>query len=185
MRDWMRCILSISSLCRIAETVRKYPVLPLLNRICTKDYTIPNTQQTIKKGTAVVISLLGLARDPQHFPNPLDYQPERFAEQPPQYNPDAYIPFGDGPRTCIGIMTSDRIVKQRHVTVYIFLFLLLVYTGVRLGKLMAKVVIVKLLSRYRFEAVRDAELEFENYGITLHVKGGIPMRIRKRTAIID
>lgn len=50
---------------------------------------------------------------------------------------------------------------------------------------MAKVVIVKLLSKYRFEAVRDAELEFENYGITLHVKGGIPMRIRNRTAIID
>lgn len=53
-------------------------------------------------------------------------------------------------------------------------------TGVRLGKLMAKVGIVKLLSKYRFDAVSKAELEFENYGITLHVKGGIPMRISRR-----
>lgn len=46
---------------------------------------------------------------------------------------------------------------------------------------MAKVAIVKLLSAYRFEALTDAELEFENYGITLHVKGGIPMRIASAT----
>lgn len=49
-----------------------------------------------------------------------------------------------------------------------------------MGKLMAKVGIVKLLSAYRLEPVSDAELEFENYGITLHVHGGIPMRIAPR-----
>lgn len=108
--------------------MRKYPVLPLLNRICTKDYDVPNNNDDdddndkenscrrlrIESGTAIVISLLGLGRDPQHFPDPLDYRPERFEEQPPRYNADAYLPFGDGPRTCIGkfgtvLMTGNRL----------------------------------------------------------------------------
>lgn len=54
--------------------------------------------------------------------------------------------------------------------------------GIRLGKLLAKVGIVKCLSAYRFEPVSGDELQFENYGITLHVRGGIPMRITKRRA---
>lgn len=62
---------------------------------------------------------------------------------------------------------------------FFFLFVCPV-AGVRLGKLMAKLGIVKLLAAYRFEPVSDAELEFENYGITLHVRGGIPMRIAHR-----
>lgn len=83
----------------LIETVRKYPVLPLLNRICTKDYKIPDTDVTIKEGTAILISLMGISRDEKYFPNPMAYKPERYLEE---YNKDAYIPFGDGPRACLG-----------------------------------------------------------------------------------
>lgn len=84
------------------ETVRKYPSLPLLNRVCTKDYNIPDTDITIKEGTAIVISLMGQSRDEKYFPEPMAYKPERYLESNPQYNKEAYIPFGDGPRTCLG-----------------------------------------------------------------------------------
>lgn len=85
--------------------MRKYPVLPLLNRVCTQDYRVPGTNRTIRSGTAIVVSLLGLARDPQHFDQPLEYRPERFAGDAADASagtPEAYMPFGEGPRTCIG-----------------------------------------------------------------------------------
>lgn len=47
--------------------------------------------------------MLGIHRDPEYFPNPMDYKPERFAEGSIDYNPVAFMPFGEGPRHCIGI----------------------------------------------------------------------------------
>jgi cytochrome P450 family 6 len=87
----------------IQETLRKYPGLPILNRICTKDYVIPGSSYTIKEGTSVIISLLGQHRDPAYFPDPESYIPDRFSKEHPNYVADAYIPFGDGPRNCIGL----------------------------------------------------------------------------------
>lgn len=54
----------------VKETLRKYPGLPILNRECTKKYLIPGTKFTIEEGTSVVISLLGIHRDAQFFPDP-------------------------------------------------------------------------------------------------------------------
>lgn len=84
------------------ESVRKYPTLPFLNRFSTKEYPIGKLGLTIPKGTPVVISLLGLMRDPENFPNPDNFWPDRFSEDNPKFNPAAYLPFGDGPRACIG-----------------------------------------------------------------------------------
>jgi len=84
------------------ETIRKYPGLPILNRECTEDYQVPDTDLVIKKGTPIVLSLFGMHRDPDYFPDPLLYDPERYLEENMNYNPVAYMPFGEGPRHCIG-----------------------------------------------------------------------------------
>lgn len=86
----------------VKETLRKYPGLPILNRECTKTYPIPGTKFTIEKGTAIVISLLGIHRDEQFFPEPNRYNPDRFTEEHRAYDEDMYMPFGAGPRNCIG-----------------------------------------------------------------------------------
>lgn len=87
----------------ISEILRKYPTLPFLNRVCTKDYPIPNSDLTITEGTPIIISHFGLMRDENNFPEPDRFWPDRFADDNQQYNPAAFIPFGDGPRTCIGM----------------------------------------------------------------------------------
>lgn len=87
----------------LSEAVRKYPTLPFLNRICTKDYQIPNTDLIVTEGTPIIISLLGMMRDPINFPDPENFLPDRFSDEKPNYNPDAFLPFGDGPRACIGM----------------------------------------------------------------------------------
>lgn len=98
----------------VKESLRKYPILPMLNRECTKNYQIPGTNVTIDKGTAVVISILGLHRDENYFPNPEIYNPDRFSDEVHDYDEDAYMPFGLGPRNCLGkthkfiLLCSDR-----------------------------------------------------------------------------
>lgn len=86
----------------ISETLRKYPGLPLLLRECTKDYQIPGSDLTIKKGTSVFVSAIGLQSDEKYFPNPFEFNPEHFRKGQETYPKEAYIPFGDGPRQCIG-----------------------------------------------------------------------------------
>ncbi|XP_011705812.1 PREDICTED: probable cytochrome P450 6d4, partial [Wasmannia auropunctata] len=47
----------------IYETLRKYPPVPILNRICTKDISLPTTNIHLPKGTLITIPVLGLHRD--------------------------------------------------------------------------------------------------------------------------
>lgn len=74
----------------------------MLNRICTADYAVPQANYTIRKGTAVVISVMGFSRDPKYFPQPERFWPERFDAAEPMYNENAFMSFGMGPRQCIG-----------------------------------------------------------------------------------
>lgn len=87
--------------CCIDETLRKYPILAMLNRQCTKDHKLPGTNWTIEKGTAIFVPIMGLHRDPEIFEDPMCFKPERFLDSPTG-NGNAkgvfYLPFGDGPR---------------------------------------------------------------------------------------
>ncbi|KAK4878618.1 hypothetical protein RN001_011124 [Aquatica leii] len=86
------------------EVMRKYPPASILNRVCTMDYKVPNTNLTLKKNTRVTISLLGIQNDPEYFPEPEKFDPERFLpEKKEKLNQFCYMPFGEGPRLCIGL----------------------------------------------------------------------------------
>lgn len=64
------------------------------------------------------MSLLGLMRDEHNFPQSIKYVPERFQQDNELYNPNAYfIPFGDGPRFCIG-----RYIYHIYYLLYKMLF---------------------------------------------------------------
>lgn len=87
----------------IVETMRKYPPVPVLNRICTKDLDLPTTNIHVPEGTLITIPVLGLHRDPSIYPDPDKFDPERFdVDKIATRHPYAYLPFGEGPRICIG-----------------------------------------------------------------------------------
>lgn len=83
--------------------MRKYPAVPVLFRKCTKTYRIPDTDLVIEKETPIFVSVWGMHSDPEYFPEPEKFIPERFDKAKIQARPEySYLPFGDGPRICIG-----------------------------------------------------------------------------------
>ncbi|KAJ9594235.1 hypothetical protein L9F63_014395, partial [Diploptera punctata] len=100
----------------VSETLRKYPPLPMLDRVCLQEYQLPGTGVVLEKNTPVFISLLGLHRDPNYFPEPDRYDPERFSEDNKRHiKPYTYLPFGEGPHNCIGMRFGLMAVKTALV----------------------------------------------------------------------
>ncbi|XP_050460258.1 cytochrome P450 9e2-like [Cataglyphis hispanica] len=92
----------------INETLRKYPPMIVIDRFCTKSYELPPSQPgcksvTVESGSTMIISVYGLHRDSKYFPNPDKFDPERFSEENKgNIVPYTYLPFGHGPRKCLG-----------------------------------------------------------------------------------
>ncbi|XP_070493747.1 probable cytochrome P450 6a13 [Chironomus tepperi] len=88
----------------IQESLRKYPPIPIQFRKATIDYHIPKTKLVIPKGTLIQISSYSVQHDPEYFPDPDKFDPERFNEENiKDVRPFTNLPFGDGPRNCLGM----------------------------------------------------------------------------------
>lgn len=98
----------------ILETLRMYPVLPIIDRIAVNDYKVEETGLVIEKGTPILIPMLGLHYDSNYFTNPATYDPEHFSDfNKSTRNPYVFMPFGIGPRSCIG--NDFLLVKNKYV----------------------------------------------------------------------
>ncbi|XP_077276209.1 cytochrome P450 6B1-like [Temnothorax americanus] len=87
----------------LKETLRKYPPASFLPRKSTSSYTFSDIGVSIPKEQKIWIPIFALQRDPRVYPEPDVFDPERFSEKAVQSrHPMTYIPFGDGPRNCIG-----------------------------------------------------------------------------------
>ncbi|XP_068900497.1 probable cytochrome P450 6a13 [Tenebrio molitor] len=87
----------------VAESLRKYPPKAYLLRKCTTDYKIPDSDVTIEKDMGVVVPVMGIHHDPEYYPNPKKFDPQRFNQANKRSRPQySYLPFGEGPRNCIG-----------------------------------------------------------------------------------
>jgi len=85
------------------ETLRKHPPLSNINRIVTQPYTIPDTTAELEKGVRVIIPIYAIHHDPCYYPEPDRFDPERFSDEAKSSRPHfTFLPFGEGPRNCIG-----------------------------------------------------------------------------------
>ncbi|XP_077299001.1 uncharacterized protein LOC143920158 [Arctopsyche grandis] len=92
----------------MSETLRMYPPGLSIQRLCTKSYVLPPAVSNgepyeVQVGTSVVVPIYALHMDPKNFPEPEKFDPERFNdENKNNIKKFTYIPFGEGPRVCIG-----------------------------------------------------------------------------------
>ncbi|XP_064122320.1 cytochrome P450 6k1-like [Macrobrachium nipponense] len=88
----------------IMETLRLYPPAPNLERVCSKDYKVPGTNITVRKGDIIEVPLWSIHRDEKYWPEPEVYNPDRFMpENKADIEPCTHMPFGGGPRNCIAM----------------------------------------------------------------------------------
>jgi len=74
-----------------------------LNRICTQKYQMPDSELKVEVGTVVTVPVFALHWDPAFWPDPHRFDPDRFTEENKKNRkPYTYMPFGEGPRICIG-----------------------------------------------------------------------------------
>ncbi|KAK4329599.1 hypothetical protein Pmani_000074 [Petrolisthes manimaculis] len=85
----------------IKEALRLFPSVPFLARELQEEAVIDNYR--IPEGTTVMVVTYRLHRDPDQFPDPERFDPDRFLpENVSKRHPYAYVPFSAGPRNCIG-----------------------------------------------------------------------------------
>nr|CAD7444537.1 unnamed protein product [Timema bartmani] len=140
----------------VDETLRKYPPVPNLDRECTKKFTFSGTNHVIEKGINLIIPVYALHHDPKYFPDPELFNPDRFTEEAKRTRHHySYLPFGEGPRICIGM---------------------------RFGLMQTKVGLVSLLSQYKFSPCEKTSipLVLSPYGSVLSPTDGIWLKITNR-----
>jgi cytochrome P450 len=99
----------------IKETLRLYPAAWFGPRRARKDFNMYGHK--IPAGTHVAYSSWLTHRLPHLWPDPDAFEPERFApERARQISAGAYVPFGRGPRTCIGMRFGELEVKAIAAT---------------------------------------------------------------------
>ena len=106
----------------LCETLRLFPpVVHLVTREASEPVQLGKT--TIPAGTNIQIPVWQIHHDPNLWPDPYSFDPDRFdPELKKSHHPMSWIPFGSGPRACIGI---------------------------RFAMLEAKITLAKLLMKYR------------------------------------
>uniref|UniRef100_A0A146LLS0 Cytochrome P450 6j1 n=1 Tax=Lygus hesperus TaxID=30085 RepID=A0A146LLS0_LYGHE len=99
----------------LSECLRHYPPLPVLSRKATKDTTLGAIR--VPKGMKVLVPVWKLQKDCRNFSNPDEFDPERFsADRKSSIHKGAYLPFGEGPRLCIGMRFATTAIKIALIT---------------------------------------------------------------------
>jgi len=85
----------------ILEALRLYPPFWMVDRMALADDRAGDLD--IRRGSTVVVFIYGTHHSPRHWENPESFDPERFTKaNDKQHTPFAHLPFGAGPRGCIG-----------------------------------------------------------------------------------
>ncbi|XP_049525901.1 cytochrome P450 3A41 isoform X2 [Dermacentor silvarum] len=98
--------------CIVSESLRLYPPAVRVERTACEDVTLGDTGFKLPKECIVQIPIYAMHRDPEYFPDPEKFDPERFSEENiGSIQPYSYLPFGAGPRNCIGMRFALHVVK--------------------------------------------------------------------------
>ncbi|XP_076760043.1 cytochrome P450 6a2-like [Xylocopa sonorina] len=91
----------------LKESQRYYSVVGFLSKVCTEEFELQGSDglsYRAKPGSEIYIPVYALHRDPKYWSNADVFDPERFSDERKQtIEKMAFIPFGEGPRMCVGM----------------------------------------------------------------------------------
>jgi cytochrome P450 len=134
----------------VKEALRLYPPAWGLPREAVNDFTLGGYR--IQRGSMVVVAPYVLHRDARLYPQPDAFLPERFAEAAGDVSPFAYLPFGAGPRFCVGMPFA--LLALRLIT-------------------------ARVTQRFRLEAVAETRVRLAPL-LTLCPRDGLLLRVVRR-----
>ncbi|CAI9741156.1 cytochrome P450 3A14 [Octopus vulgaris] len=137
----------------VSETLRLYPIANSILRKSKKQITIKNW--TIPAKIGINIPVYALHHNPKYWPDPEKFDPDRFSEEAQKtHTKFAYLPFGAGPRICIGM---------------------------RLGLMEIKFAMAEILTKYKFVPTEKTEnpIILNNQSL-LSAKNGIWLKLEIR-----
>ncbi|EDW03400.1 probable cytochrome P450 310a1 [Drosophila grimshawi] len=145
----------------LRETLRKYPPLPIIERICRKTFKLPNTKFSIEEGKTLMVPLLAIQRDEKYFGEPLKYKPLRFlhdkSEKTSEQRRTALVGFGLGSAQCV---------------------------AQNFAKMVIKLALVKLLHNYHLELDADSNVEVSHLPAPfITSKDGLKMQLKAREIV--
>jgi cytochrome P450 len=97
----------------IDETLRLEPLLTDIARVPTAEFAL-DEELVVTPRQVIIVLIEGIHQDPQLYPEPQLFRPERFLER--KYGPHEFAPFGGGVRRCIGAAFSDYETKLMLAT---------------------------------------------------------------------
>lgn len=133
------------------EVLRLYPTSHVFGRAATEACLLGGYR--IGSGTNVLISQWAIQRSARHYDEPHAFRPERWTpEMTAKLHKFAYLPFGGGPRSCIGgvFATTE-----------------------------AKLILAMIAQRFCLELAEGVEVR-PDPAVTLRPAGGLPMIVRSR-----
>jgi cytochrome P450 len=135
----------------IKETLRLYPAAPAVARSPYHDLQLGG--YTVRKDATMQVSMWAMHRSSRYWQQPSAFMPERFSPENEKAIPRyAYLPFGAGPRVCIGN---------------------------QFAMMEARLLLAAIVSRFDFAMAPGAVVEVEQL-MTLRPRGGVRMVLRQR-----
>jgi len=110
--------------CVVSESLRLMTPALYMDRLASEDYYIEKYDISIPKDTIIHLAYHAIHMDPDYWPEPEIFKPERFLpENKDKIVPGSYCPFGIGPRACIGFrfaLTEVKVAIARLLTEFKF-----------------------------------------------------------------
>ncbi|KAK8764331.1 hypothetical protein V5799_033060 [Amblyomma americanum] len=98
--------------CVVNETLRIMPTTVRLERTPFEDYVLGDTGVKVLRDCAIIVPVTAIHNDPEFFPDPEIFNPDRFnKENINSIRPYTFLPFGAGPRHCMGKRFAFQLVK--------------------------------------------------------------------------
>ncbi|OQV25021.1 Cytochrome P450 3A9 [Hypsibius exemplaris] len=139
----------------IKESLRMFPpITGFVMRECKESCVIKNI--SIPEGMAILIPVWSLHHDPEYWPEPHLFNPDRFMGENAANIPQmAFMAFGDGPRNCIGMSFAMMEIR---------------------------ITIVRMLQKYQLLPGKNSEgpLELESPFVTMNPKNGVNVQLKRR-----